>query len=761
MPRNALLGLTFLSGACGLGYEVIYIRLFSNYFGDTFFVASLVFAGIFLGMSLGAWFSNRLVTHLPWIEATIGLFAVGNALLFSTLGFSLTTFGGTSFAWLVPKIAVLLMAPAFLIGTCVPLFHHLLAPRADSGRTFAYVYLLYNLGAVSSVLAFEFVFLRALGLTTTLILLASLNGITALSLLYLRRTLPTPACVPSIVLQVPLCITLTVLSFASGIFQLTALKITGTIFGPLSENTALVIANAILGLSVGSYLVARVGLTPRRIAYALCFIIPLTGIGILGVIQLWSWALSLGKLTAFETTAIKGALITALLLPTFVLFGTLVPLVLKVHGDARAAGRLLAISSFSNGLGALAFGLLLYGILPLWGVLLLVAALCALSVLHLRLRWSVPQYAGAVLVANAAILMVLHWPTFEFAVGYRGIENAERLHEDKTQAIAINQYKDFSMDATIVYYMGNRRDLMVNGYRSLILRTEGQSAFHERLVGSTPVLFAENTDTALVFGLGSGITAGATADLFENTTVVEINRALLSVAEEFAKDNGDIRNNSSVDLQIEDGIVTLLTTEKTYDAIVNTVTSPHYYSSSKLYTKDFFTLVKERLAPGGIYSSWFDVRIGLEGTAILANTLESVFADCRYILLSPGYYNVVCANEELEMLPAPTVGERLRGSRIERDLAFFGIERPVVDWIDDLTIPLSTMRHTSKSNTLDRALLEFTKIPLSQADKKDAYDDFIRIVDVHFNRLQSVDPERYLQICSELAANFYQCRADY
>ena len=150
-----------------------------------------------------------------------------------------------------------------------------------------------------------------------------------------------------------------------------------------------------------------------------------------------------------------------------------------------------------------------------------------------------------------------------------------------------------------------------------------------------------------MLGLGTGITAGATAAVFDHTTVVEVNPAVMQLLPRFAAHNQDLHRNPNVELLLDDGLNVLAREQEPYDAIVNTVTGPLYFSSSKLYTRDFFELVKRRLTPGGVYGLWFDNRVTPEGAEIIFATLRESFSDCHLVFLAYGYLQLVCSDGPL------------------------------------------------------------------------------------------------------------------
>ena len=85
-----------------------------------------------------------------------------------------------------------------------------------------------------------------------------------------------------------------------------------------------------------------------------------------------------------------------------------------------------------------------------------------------------------------------------------------------------------------------------NGLFSIpISSSDGQVNPAELLSGVVPALTAPTLDQALVLGLGTGITAGATAQIFDHTDVVELNNAMYKLMPDIASANLDINSSCS------------------------------------------------------------------------------------------------------------------------------------------------------------------------------------------------------------------------
>jgi len=153
---------------------------------------------------------------------------------------------------------------------------------------------------------------------------------------------------------------------------------------------------------------------------------------------------------------------------------------------------------------------------------------------------------------------------------------------------------------------------------------------------------------------------------------------------------------------------------------VNVILNPQYHFSSKLYTADFFELAKSSLASGGIYSGWFDLRIGAEGISIMLNTLEVSFAQCRYFALDLGHFNVLCSDDALRFQSAETIHERSDRIELEPLLQTQGLRVEYAVILPALEIRFSGEafeRSSEQINRLNLPALEFVQLPKQQAEE--------------------------------------------
>ena len=247
----------------------------------------------------------------------------------------------------------------------------------------------------------------------------------------------------------------------------------------------------------------------------------------------------------------------------------------------------------------------------------------------------------------------------------------------------------------------------IGGYTSLTVAAKGTPNHREIIVGIAPALYARDRQRVLVLGTGTGVTAGAAATVFQRATVVEINPAVYAALPRFARYNFDLANRQNVDFLLADGLGVVATEGLPFDAIISTVTTPLYFSSSKLYTRDFFEMVGARLAPGGVFAFWFDARLAPEGTALILETMAQSFAHCDFVFLHRGYYEAICGHQELK----PRAFEHWPPS-IQRSLAHLtGDGSLTIDELLDRLLlrpaaPLGEVRWADASHTFDLPALE-------------------------------------------------------
>src|SRR5690242_17196226 len=168
-----------LSGAAGLIYEVLWMRMLGLVFGATTIAVSAVLAAFMGGLALGSALAARVTPRIrrplrayAWIEIAIGLYAVAVPTAFRVIDYFDATLwqrvhpGPFSFAIARFLFAgAVLLVPTALMGATLPMIVASIRKcGATAPRTISRFYGLNLTGAIFGTLAAGFVLLPDLGI---------------------------------------------------------------------------------------------------------------------------------------------------------------------------------------------------------------------------------------------------------------------------------------------------------------------------------------------------------------------------------------------------------------------------------------------------------------------------------------------------------------------------------------------------------------------------------------------------------------------
>jgi spermidine synthase len=722
--------LLFTSGLCGISYEILYGRLLGNIIGDQFVVSTAVLLTFLLGIGLGALQAHKLWSRLWLIEACIGIYAV-------TFAVSLPAIESLLYAYL-PSIGIsaitsigaavtLLLIPAFAIGVSLPVFagyaHRL---RPDEGY-FSSTYGVYNFAAAVTVIVIEFWLIRETGIKQAVFFIAILNIVVALGLVTFFRDVaggaPQQLKVSGTGFSRQLLLALAISSVGSAVFQLTAIRLSELLFGPFRETFAYVLCIILLGIALGSLLVNRfkVGFVPLMLAN-IVFLAWALG-GLQGLMKVFSGLYPLALDSYWQLVALKFSCIAALTLGPATTFGATIPALLNTlrkrdassgGGDreaARSAGYLLYVASLANAAGFLLMCLVLHQRLDYGQLLVVVAGLSGLSLLVLwwgqAEHWLGKQGRVAlpvcVLVSLGGVGFVGKslWNEELLYQGYMSFHSPGALRQRVGEHATSERYKG-EQDVLSISHRHGMPYFIINGKLSIKLDDAA-----EKVVGALGGIFASDHRRAMVLGVGSGATAGAVGLLFDEVEAVEISGVILDTLPRLKQYNFDLANMPNVRLVHDDAIHAVKVARGEYSLILNTVTSPLFFSSSKLYTVDFLQEVKSHLAPGGLYMTWLDSRVGDRGADIMVESVSRVFDHCGLAQLGSSYLLMLCSD-------TPTVAHHPMVVAQQRELAAYFREEHSINPAGlayQLLHPnLAALRNPEGAplNTLDKPVLEFS-----------------------------------------------------
>jgi spermidine synthase len=116
---------------------------------------------------------------------------------------------------------------------------------------------------------------------------------------------------------------------------------------------------------------------------------------------------------------------------------------------------------------------------------------------------------------------------------------------------------------------------------------------------------------------------------FARTDVVDLSADVLALgARHFREINGDVLASPRVHAFVNDGRNFLMLSQRSYDVVAVEISSIWFAGGSALYDRDFYAIVKRRLAPGGVLEQWIQLHrlAPLDLVSIIA-TVRSEFSD--------------------------------------------------------------------------------------------------------------------------------------
>jgi predicted membrane-bound spermidine synthase len=641
----------FLSGAAALIFETLWFRLAGLTFGSSMRAASLVLtsfmAGLALGNVLAARRGDRVRRPLriyALIEALIGISGLALVLVLPALtGLLAPLFRAlASVTWLLDAsrfaiAGLLLLVPTSAMGATLPLVMRAsAADAAGFGRELGRLYGWNTLGAVAGALLGEMLLIRTLGLRGTGAAAAMLSF--AAALLALRAGGPRLAVAPERSTSSAGRATLVLLAAALGgavllslevvWFRLLLLYVHGT-----SLAFAVMLAVVLSGISAGGFAAslwlrrtaAEHGVMLLALAAGGCVVVSYAGfdaVSLFGnrLIHEPEKVAVLSLILMFPGSLLSGAL--------FTLLGA--ALNRRVGGAARSSGWLTLSNTFGAALGALAGGLVL---LPGIGVEASFFTLAvAYGLLGALCAWFERPKRGRELAAALLYAGVLAVFPFGLMQGRHLHAIRERFGYPAMQLEAVRE----GVSETVVYL---RRDLWGAAHHHQLV-TNGLSMSGSPLSAKRymkqyvywPLALRPQTRRALLICYGVGSTAKALTDTRSLTAidVVDVSAEILELARvAYPRPATNPLEDPRVRRHVEDGRFFLETAAERYDLITGEPPPPKSAGVGNLYSREYFALMRERLAPHGVVTYWLPVD-QLEGaeTRAIIRAFCDVFDEC-------------------------------------------------------------------------------------------------------------------------------------
>ncbi len=673
-PSTVLIALLlFGSGFCALLYQTVWLREFRLFFGNSTAANAAVLSIFMAGLGTGGLVFGRRVDDNPrplrlyaQLELAISILAIISPFLLWIARTAYLATGGSEsigrpIAILVRLIlaALVLGAPTFFMGGTLPAVARVIETGADSARRkLGLLYGINTLGAVLGVLVSTFYLLEHLGNRRTLWLGCVVNLAVALAAFALARSLRPAAAddnspgetdgAPAEHASAPVWLVIVaawLTGFVFFLMELTWYRMLTPLLGGTTFTFGLILAIALLGIGIGGVAYSWFGTRPPRLsslaltcAMEACFLAIPFALG--DRIALLTLLLRpLGAIGFAGHMIGWGQVVILMVLPAAIVTGVQFPMLIALLGQGRHrvgshTGFAYAFNTLGAISGALAGG---FGLLPLlsatgvWQLSAVLLGLLGLVAALLSVRRSGFDL-GALLPATAFVLAAF------FLLLARGPTAAWRQspigagREEAASVTSPNGAEEWlrSKRRWITYQRdGIESCLGIESSVGIAFVINGKPDGHAVLDGSTQVMLGllgailqPKATRSLVVGLGTGSTAGwlAAVPAMEQVEVVELEPAVLKVAELCAPVNQNVLSNPKAHIILGDAREKLLTSREQYDLIVSEPSNPYRAGIASLYTKEYYEAAARRLKKGGLFVQW------LQAYEVDAATIQSVYA---------------------------------------------------------------------------------------------------------------------------------------
>ena len=588
-------------------------------------------SAFFAGLALGGALFGRLADRLPRpfllyasLELGVAVLGVATTLVLAHVAppFVVLETTASLLAWalLFARVGV----PAILMGGTLPVLIRSRAPQPGHvGAAGGLLYAANTAGAIAGALLTSFLLIPLLGVRGTALAAAAINLVAALGALGLGRTAPCRTSVnrppeparfgshgpPRAVLY----------AVAGGIalgYEVVWSQAIVQFMSTRSFAFSVVLATYLTGLVVGSALYARWADRVRDPWGVFGLLIAAAGlVALLEIAGLGKWLVVLQTVAEGAVLALTGSQLAGMcarfavaaacivFVPT-VLLGAAFPVALRLAVDARHVGRDVGAVVALNTIGGIA-GTMLTGfvLVPALGLVRTLAALAIAA-----------AAVGIFAVMRGPAARRARWATL--AIGMAATLGAVLTPPDRLASLLPG-----ARSGTLVFY-----EESLGGTVAVVEQQAGQTRFRRlyiqgvsnsgdampslrymRLQALLPlIIHGGEPRSALVIGLGTGITAGALLRFpgLEQRVCAELLPAVVRAAPLF-QGNFGAASDPRLEIRLRDGRRELLRTPEQYDLITLEPPPPTAAGVVNLYSSDFYRLAGTRLRPGGLFAQWW------------------------------------------------------------------------------------------------------------------------------------------------------------
>ncbi len=681
--KNLMIAIAFtMSGSIGLVYEVIWQRKLALIFGTTLPAITAVLAAFMGGLALGSFVFGKFADYSPFplrwygfLEVGIGLYCFIMPILFGFADtvhlFAFRHYGENFYVEslrFILAIIILMIPCSFMGGTLPILSKFLIRSQNELGQKLSQLYFLNTIGAVFGTLLAGFLFIRLWGMNRTTIIAALCNiiiGVTFIVFSALTKNGPiiirseNPAHIVERYRWLPGIYA--VLGAAAMGSEIAWTRVLNLIIGSTVYAFTMMLAAFLLGIAVGSLVIGK---WLDRVKS------PLTLVGALGVICGICIGLSIAIVSRLPVLLLLlfpifhesfflwqmclfGLGFIAIFPATFFM-GALFPTIAKAYIDklgsvGEKVGNLYLWNTLGGIIGSCITGFIFVPFLGSRNSLMLFSLVFLIIGLGILLHHIIePRIRRQIFILSIISLTMFGLlPNWESSLFDSGVYiYAPQLMDgfEKNRKILFED-EGFHSYVTVTEKSGIR-SLRINGKTD---GSDGGDLDTQILLAHLPILHHKNPKTALIIGLGTGVTLGSSITYPElHVDCIEIDDGVIEASSYFNHISGNPLATTRANLIQADARTVLATVDKRYDVIISEPSNPWITGVSNLFTLEHFQYCREKLTSNGIMCQWIhSYYMDKQILLTLFQTFQEVFPECSLWAGSYGDYLIIGSQYEV------------------------------------------------------------------------------------------------------------------
>jgi len=750
--RRALLALFFLSGACGLVYEVVWMRELTLVFGATAFATATILAAFFSGLALGSLLFGRIADRRPdplrvyaVLEAGVGVFAFLMPLLLAGLS---DVYVELAHRWSIGYYAIngvrftlsflVLLVPATLMGGTLPVLVKFFArDQGRLGRDIGLLYAVNTAGAVVGTFLAGFLLILLIGVRETAWAAGAVNLLVAATVWALagreaRRPDPEAptrakargAEAPPVSARVA-----RLALWTAGISGFCALGLevlwTRALVYFLDNSThafSTILTAFLIGIALGSALVARWLDAKRGLLAGLGTLEVLVGASALLAVPILNHSspvlqqmadVTPDALLYWRWTGMRFLTSLSVMLVPTVLMGMAFPLAARIHARRVEAvgtslGNVYALNTFAGVLGSVAAGFLIVPTIGVRGGVLLVAAVSVGLGVVLVLADATTGWGARVRTLGGLGVLTAGAGALWLSIGKEPLTSfIERM--DTHEVLAYDE----DIGATVKVFADTlgQKYVSIDGFP--VAGTSLGLLDAQKSLSALPMLLTPvDSPRVNIVGFGAGGTSWAILQYgVERIDCVELVPAVLKAAVWFPEVNHGVIDQPRYHVIRGDGRNYALVSDRTYDVVSIDATSPKMAGNGSLYALEFYQLLDRRLSDQGLVAQWLPFHLLSDAEMrMTARTFQTVFPHTTLWFSPIRHHAVLIGSRQPLRIDYARLQRRLELEGVRAELGPMNVSSAldVLGWFAMGEESLRAYTEGARLNTDDHPYLEFS-----------------------------------------------------